>query len=190
MHPFDEATAYTFKRLYDSLGEKDSRRLAGSLYQLSNSLKYVCDLLNVSHKTVQKGLAELKGEATLISTRQRREGGGRPTKWDCPQLNAVFTEVIKPYLAGDPTDPSVRWTNLSLSEIADLLEAQGFKVCPSTVRKLLDHNGFKKRKIQKRKSLKSVEDRDTQFDEINTAITAFMNDGEPVVSVDTKKKSP
>ena len=49
-------------------------------------------------------------------------------------------------------------------------------------------NDFKKRKIQKRKSLKTVADRDEQFDEINTAKKDFENTGDPVISTDTKKK--
>ena len=84
--------------------------------------------------------------------------------------------------------PEIKWTNLSNFEISELLKAEGFQISKNTVKKLLKHNGFKKRKIQKRKSLKVVQDRDAQFAEINEAKEQFTNEGNPVISVDTKKK--
>jgi hypothetical protein len=61
---FNEASEKTFIKFYDSLGEKESRRFAGSLYQHSKNMIYICELLNISEKTVRKGLKEL-GEDTL-----------------------------------------------------------------------------------------------------------------------------
>lgn len=69
-----------------------------------------------------------------------------------------------------------------------LLDDKGFKISKNTIKKLLQNNDFKKRKIQKRKSLKVVEDRDAQFNEINKARQSFVSEGQPVISVDTKKK--
>ena len=120
--------------------------------------------------------------------RQRHSGGGRKSKWDSPELNATFNEIIKPHTAGDPMSPDVKWTNLSRAEIIALLDEKGFEISKNTVKKLLKNNFFKKRKIQKRKSLKVVEDRDAQFNEINKASQSFKNEGQPVISVDTKKK--
>lgn len=188
MTKFDAESEATFKRLYESLGEKDSRRLAGSLYQLCGSLSYICELLGVSHKTVQKGLAEMGQDELPCPNRQREKGAGRTPKWDDEELNASFNEVVQPYIAGDPTAPEVKWTNLSRVEIVELLQAKGFSITKNTVRKVLKHNGFKKRKIQKRKSLKTVENRDAQFAEIQQAREDFARSGDPVVSIDTKKK--
>ena len=190
MTKFDTESEATFKKLYESLGEKDSRRLAGSLYQLSGSLSYICELLNVSHKTVQKGLAEMGQNELPCPNRQREKGAGRKPKWNDAELNAAFNEVIQPYIAGDPMDPRVKWTNLSRIEIVELLQAKGFKISKNTLGRVLKHNGFKKRKIQKRKSLKTVEDRDAQFGEIHQAREDFARSGDPVVSIDTKKKRP
>ena len=105
-----------------------------------------------------------------------------------PELNAAFIEVIEPYTAGDPMKPKLKWTNLYRSEIVDLLAFRGFKISNNTVVKLLENNNFKKRKIQKRKSLKQVVDRDAQFNIINKARADFENSGDPVISIDTKKK--
>lgn len=176
------------KKLYDSLGEKDARRYAGNLYLLTGDLSYISNLLNISEKTVRKGLKELNQEELPCSGRQRHHGGGRKSKWDCPKLNAVFNEVIEPYTAGDPMDPKIKWTNLSRPEIIELLAEKGFTVTKNTIKKLLKNNSFKKRKIQKRKSLKVVQDRDAQFKKINEAKAQFIKEDQPVISVDTKKK--
>ena len=85
-------------------------------------------------------------------------------------------------------NPDVKWTSLSPSEIKELLKPYGYDLCINTIKKLLKFCGFKKRKIQKRKSLKLVADRDAQFKEINNARKEFTNSGNPVISVDTKKK--
>lgn len=185
---FDKKAENNFRKFYQSLGEKDARRFAGSLYQISGSLCYICQLLNVSEKTVKKGFHEINRKSLPCPDRQRMKGGGRKAKWDDPELNAAFIEVIEPYTAGDPMKPEIKWTNLSRLEIADLLADKGFKITRNTVRKLLKNNGFKKRKIQKRKSLKQVDDRDAQFNEINKARRNFEQSGDPVISVDTKKK--
>ena len=190
MTRFDTESEATFKVLYESLGEKDSRRLAGSLYRLCGRLSYICELLSVSHKTVQKGLAEMDQDALPCPNRQREKGAGRKPKGDNEALNASFNEVIQPYVAGDPMVPGVKWTNLSRIEIVGLLQAEGFAITKNTVSKVLKHNGFKKRKIQKRKSLKTVEKRDAQFAEIQQAREDFSRSGDPVVSIDTKKKKP
>ena len=151
---FDKESEENFKKLYKSLGEKDARRFAGSLYQLSGNLGYICSLLGVSHKTVHKGLEEMHEESLPCPGRQRLEGGGRTAKWNDPELNATFVEIIDQHTAGDPMKPEIKWTNLSRADIAALLLEKGFEISKNTVRKLLKNNDFKKRKIQKRKSLK------------------------------------
>ncbi len=185
---FDKESEENFKKLYKSLGEKDARRFAGSLYQLSGNLGYICSLLGVTNKTVRKGLEEMHEESLPCPGRQRLKGGGRTAKWNDPGLNAAFVEIIDQHTAGDPMKPEIKWTNLSRADIAVLLLEKGFEISKNTVRKLLKNNDFKKRKIQKRKSLKTVADRDEQFDEINAAKKDFENTGDPVISTDTKKK--
>jgi predicted transcriptional regulator/phosphoribosylformylglycinamidine (FGAM) synthase PurS component len=185
---FDETSEKTFLKFYDSLREKESRRFAGSLYQHSKNMAYICGLLNISEKTVRKGLKELGEDTLLAPGRQRVKGGGRKAKYNNTELNIAFNEAIVPYTAGDPMQPDIIWTNLSHVEISVLLKSKGFDISKNTVKKVLKHNGFKKRKIQKRKSLKVVQDRDAQFNEINKAKEEFKTAGNPVISVDTKKK--
>ena len=137
---------------------------------------------------MRKGLIELLKEKLPNEGRQRKIGGGRKTKWDDPRVNEAFREIIEPFTAGDPMDEKIKWTNLSKHEIAELLLTKGFRVSNGTVAKILKHNKFKKRKIQKRKSLKVVADRDQQFKKINKARKSFEKTGDPVISIDTKKK--
>jgi transposase len=185
---FDAQAEIDFRKFYESLNEKDARRFAGSLYRISGSLQYICQILGISEKTVKRGLDDICQKSLPCPDRQRIKGGGRPAKWDDKELNVAFKEVIEPYVAGDPMNLKIKWTNLSRAEIAELLLKKGFKITKNTVKKLLKHNGFKKRKIQKRKSMKQVKDRDAQFNEINQARDDFSHSGDPVISVDTKKK--
>jgi len=187
---FKNDTEEQIKKFHASLNEKEARRHAGTLCQMigHGGIKYVCDLLNISEKTVRKGFCELLREKLPNSGRQRAIGGGRKTKWDDPDLKKAFCKVIEPFTAGDPMDEKVKWTNLSKYEIIELLAAAGFNVSKGPVVKLLKYYKFKKRKIQKRKSLKVVADRDRQFKKINRAKKVFEKEGNPVISVDTKKK--
>ena len=187
---FSEALETQIKTLHASFGEKDARRNAACLCQIAGygGMQYICDLLNITEKTVRKGLFELLKEVLPNEGRQRKIGGGRKSKWNDRGINEAFLEVIEPFTAGDPMNEKTRWTNLSNYEIAELLLAKGFQVSKGTVRKILRHNDFKKRKIQKRKSLKVVADRDKQFKKINLARKSFEKTGDPVVSIDTKKK--
>ena len=137
MEVFKENLGANCKKLYDSLGEKDARRYAGNLYHLSGDLYYVCSLLHISEKTVRKGFDELNQMQLSCPNRQRHDGGGRKSKWDCPDLNVAFNEIIKPYTAGDPMNPDVKWTNLSRAEIIDLLGDKGFEISKNTLKKLL-----------------------------------------------------
>jgi hypothetical protein len=185
LDPIQEKYSTTF---FESLGEKDARRFAAVLYEATRDMKYICQLLVINEKTVRKGLRELREDILPCPGRQRIKGGGRQVKHTDADLNIVFNEVIDPYIAGDPMNPEVKWTSLSRAEIKELLKPYGYHLCVNTIKKLLKFCGFKKRKIQKRKSLKVVADRDAQFKEINEARKEFTDSGNPVISVDTKKK--
>ena len=190
LRKFENHIEEQIKTFHASLNEKEARRHAGMMCQVVGygGMKYICDLLGTTEKTVRKGFCELLQEELPNSERQRCIGGGRKTKWDDPELKKAFCKVIEPFTAGDPMDEKIKWTNLSKHEIIELLGAAGFNVSKGPVVKLLKYYKFKKRKIQKRKSLKVVADRDRQFKKINRARKAFEKEGNPVISVDTKKK--
>ena len=104
-------------------------------------------------------------------------------------MNKVFLEVIKNYTAGDPMNDDCLWTHLYPKKIAELLfEIHGVKVSRTVVKKLLGENGFRRRKAEKTVTMTSVEHRDEQFENIKQLRQQYEQDGNPIISVDTKKK--
>jgi len=85
-------------------------------------------------------------------------------------------------------DEKVKWTNLTRFDIAVLLSKEGFKVSRNIVRKLLKKHGYVKRKALKKKAAKETENRNAQFENIVELRALYNKKGNPVISVDTKKK--
>jgi len=120
----------------------------------------------------------------------RQPGGGRK-RYDLryPDIDAQFLAVLKEFTAGDPMDAQVVWTNLTPQAIATLLaEQQQVRVSKSVVRKLLRKHHYRRRKAQKKQTLKTVPHRDAQFAKISALKAEFVAAGNPIISFDTKKK--
>lgn len=98
--------------------------------------------------------------------------------------------VLRQHTAGDPMDEQVRWTNLREREIvAALARDYEVQVSRKVVRQLLKKHGYRRRKAQKRHALKrDVPDRDAQFTYIAQLRATYQGQGNPVISMDTKKK--
>src|SRR5512135_2345550 len=99
-----------------------------------------------------------------------------------------FERVLRDHTAGDPMREEVQWTNLTLGEIAGHLVQHGRPVSVTVVRQLLKHQGYVKRKAQKRQALGQDKDRDQQFQTIARLRAEYDGSPNPVVSLDTKKK--
>ena len=95
---------------------------------------------------------------------------------------------MKDHTAGDPQRDGVIWTDLTNFEIKQRLNEQGIHVGKSIVKKLLFKHGYKKRKIQRRKTIKKVENRNEQFEKIAKLKQEYMLTDNPIVSVDAKKR--
>lgn len=95
---------------------------------------------------------------------------------------------MKDHTAGDPQRAGVIWTDLSNLEIRQRLKEQGIEVGKSIVKKLLFKHDYKKRKIQRRRTLKNVENRNEQFEKIAKLRQEYMQSDNPIVSVDAKKR--
>lgn len=105
------------------------------------------------------------------------------------RLNAAFLKVIETYTAGDPMDEGIRWTHLKPREISEMmLEEHQLKTSVTTVKKLLNQHRFRRRKAQKSVTMGQVANRDEQFKNIEQLRKVYMESGNPVVSMDTKKK--
>lgn len=82
----------------------------------------------------------------------------------------------------------VRWTNLTRSAIATGMEKEGFPVSVTIVDRLLDEFGFRRRKPQKVKTMAQAANRDTQFQKIARLKAAYLREGQPVLSMDSKSR--
>jgi len=105
-----------------------------------------------------------------------------------PQLAENFEKAVADHTAGDPMHEDVKWTNLTQQQIAVALEESGTPVSVTVVRKLLKRFGYKRRKPSKVLAMGKHPDANAQFAEIAKQRKKFLNAGQPVLSIDTKKK--
>ena len=153
----------------------------------------VADATGMSRGTVRAGLKELDSGAPAAGApagggRQRGPGGGRKslTERD-PGLADALERLLDPTTRGDPTGP-LRWTCSSAARLARRLRADGHPVSERTVNRLLHELGYSLQANRKTLEGRQHPDRDAQFRRIDRRVRAFQRLGQPVVSVDTKKK--
>jgi hypothetical protein len=139
-------------------------------------------------ETIRLGIRELESGETLASGRVRRPGGGRkPLTETDPTLLRDLERLVDGDSRGDPERP-LRWTAKSVRQLADALRALGHEVHFTSVAKLLRGLGYSLQANAKTKEGRQHPDRDAQFGHINETVTAALAEGQPVISVDTKKK--
>lgn len=181
------------QEFYNRLPEKNKRLYAGveALKLFYGGITYIAKLFNCSHNTVQRGIKELAEQKSVAQNRSRKEGGGRkPTLEKHPDINDVFLMLLKEHTAGNPMDEAQKWTNLTRADMSNLLANKGFKVSRNIVRKLLKNNGYVKRKPLKNKAGGGHVNRNAQFERISELKKTYTDNGNPIISVDTKKKEP
>jgi transposase len=149
----------------------------------------VAEAAQVSPTTVRSGVDELDSSEELLPVgRSRRAGGGRrPVTAHDPELMAALLGLVEPNARGDPMSP-LRWTTKSLRHLATELTEQGHPVSAPTVGRLLRQAGFSLQGTAKTLEGKQHPDRDAQFGYINEQVKEHQAAGEPVISVDAKKK--
>ncbi len=152
----------------------------------------VASATGMSRNTIRKGLLELaarkKNPRASVPTRIRKEGGGRErlTETD-PGLAQALDRLIEPTTRGDPMSP-LRWTCKSTMNLAQALTRHGHAVGAWTVGAMLKQAGYSLQSNRKTKEGASHPDRNAQFEYINGSVERFQQRGQPVISVDTKKK--
>jgi len=148
-------------------------------------------LTGMSRLTIYKGAAELRGRGRLRvaeAGRIRRAGGGRKRVEEvAPGIRRELTRIVEETTAGDPMS-LLKWTSKSTRTIAAELTRRGYPVSAVTVGRCLHEMDY-----SLQANVKTIEgpqhpDRDAQFRYINTEVKAFLRTGDPVISVDTKKK--
>ena len=141
----------------------------------------------LARQTIHNGRREL-AEGVAATTRIRRVGAGRPGLGETqPGLAAALEALVEPLTRGDPMSP-LRWTCKSRAKLTAALMTQGWQVSSTTVGRVLYTLGYRLQAVQKRREGTSHPDRNAQFEHINATAAAFLQDGQPVISVDTKKK--
>jgi len=179
--------------VYTGFSEKDRRHYsAAEAIKLGfGGISYIAELFNCDPKTIRKGIYELEHPETIEKDRDRKKGGGRKKKIESiPGINDAFLKVVYLYTAGDPMDDKVRWTNLTHQQVADKLEETGILVSKKIVKNLFKKHGFVKRKMQKTVGTGKgdSEDRNKQFEIIASLRAEYELAGNPIISMDTKKK--
>jgi len=96
---------------------------------------------------------------------------------------------LKDHTAGDPQKEDVIWTDLSDADIKNRLKDMGIMVGMRAIKQLLLKHNYKKRKIQRRNSIKQVANRNEQFEKISQLKQEYIKSKNPIVSIDTKKKN-
>jgi len=145
----------------------------------------------IAPNTISKGLLELARPARSVareSLRLRQPGGGRKraTVAD-PGLAAALERLVDPVTRGDP-ESGLRWTCKSTTHLAGELQRHKHLASPRTVGRLLKAAGYSLQGNRKTQEGKQHVDRNAQFEHINATALAFQTRGQPVISVDTKKK--
>ena len=142
----------------------------------------------VSKPTVLKGIKELKHPVELTPLQSRRQGGGRKKLIQrYTDLPDALETLIDPVMRGDPESP-LRWTCQSTRLLANELHRQGYEIGPTTVRFLLHELEYSLQGNKKTREGEDHPDRNEQFLYINNHVKRFLHAGQPVISVDTKKK--
>jgi Rhodopirellula transposase DDE domain len=189
----------TIRQKFELLGpvmtERMRRQWAASeaLALPRGGMTLVAQATGMSRTTLWAGVRELRNPsdsppAPRDPRRSRRPGGGRHlVEVDDPRLLEDLERLVNPATRGDPMSP-LRWTCKSTRQLAEELQDQGHDVSHQTVALLLQAAGYSLQSNRKTREGGSHPDRDAQFEHINARVVALQRRGQPVVSVDTKKK--
>src|SRR6516162_3704379 len=184
-----EMLAAKFGAIFPHLDERQRRLLLGAEARAlgHGGIRAVARAAGVREATVSLGVAELEAGAEPLG-RARRAGGGRKRSADTdPGLVPALLALVEPEERGDPQSP-LRWTVKSTRTLAGELTCQGHRVSANTVGDLLRGQGFSLQANAKTVEGRRHPDRDGQFRYINGQVKAYQEAGDPVISVDAKKK--
>jgi transposase len=155
-------------------------------------VRAVAQATGLSPHTIRKGQAELAARAAQpnlpLSPRLRRAGAGRKARTqEDPELVQALERLVDPVTRGDPDSP-LRWTCKSTRRLARELSDQGHALSDSTVRRLLHAAQYSLQGNRKTREGNQHPDRNAQFEHVNAMVRSFQGRGQPVISVDAKKK--
>ncbi len=181
--------AAKFAVVLPHLDERQRRLLLGAEARAlgRGGIARVATAAGVSRPTVTRGVAEVNAGG-IADGRVRKPGGGRKSLTETdPGLLAALEALVDPVTRGDPMSP-LRWTTKSTRQLADTLTADAHPVSHVRVGELLHILGYSLQSNTKTVEGKQHPDRDAQFGHINAAASRYLKAGDPVISVDSKKK--
>jgi transposase len=186
----EEAIKRRFELVNGELNER-ARRLVAASEAIAigwGGISAVSRATGLSRKAISQGIKELQEGGGQNTGRIRCQGGGRKkTVNKDPRLREDLERLVDPVTRGDPEAP-LRWTCKSVRKLAEELVRQGHQVSHQLVSELLHELGYSLQANRKTREGGEHPDRDAQFAHLNAQAEAFLAAGEPVVSVDAKKK--
>ena len=178
-----------FESMAPVLDERQRRLQAGAVATMlgRGGQARVTEASGMSRNTVMSGMREI-AEGAGPSDRVRAPGAGpKPLIDTQPGLLEALDGLVHPETRGTPMS-LLRWTSKSTGKLADELVRVGFRISPDTVGRLLKYAGYSLQAPSKQKEGAGHPDRDAQFGYLNMLAGEFTGTGDPVISVDTKKK--
>jgi len=186
-----EGITERYARVAGTLDERGRRAVAASeaLAIGWGGITAVSRATGLSRKVIEVGIKELSGTVPVAAPgRVRRPGGGRKTTVEKdPSVRADLERLVEPTTRGEPESP-LRWTCKSVRKLSRELRAQGHAVSHAWVAGVLHAWGYSLQGNRKTREGDDHPDRDAQFVYINQAAERYLAAGDPVISVDTKKK--
>ncbi|CAN5866520.1 ISAzo13 family transposase [soil metagenome] len=182
--------AIKYERIFPLLDEKQRRAVAASDAEFIGwgGIAAVSKASGMSRSTISIGMKELRSGSVAGRERARREGGGRKTLVETdPCLGKDLELLVCPVTRGDPESP-LAWCSKSLRHLAAALQSKGHRISHSAVGMILKQQGFSLQANRTTHEGGSHPDRDAQFEFINHQAKACLGEGQPVISVDCKKK--
>jgi hypothetical protein len=172
------------------LNEQSLRRFVAMEAQSfgRGGVSVVSRITGIARSTISRGVKEIAGKRPPETGRLRKRGGGRKAKRaEDSTLLPDLRHLVEPATRGDPMSP-LRWTSKSLRHLATALQDMEHSACPHVIAGCLRELGYSLQANRKTREGSSHVDRDAPFQYISEQASAFLAAGEPVVSVDTKKK--
>jgi hypothetical protein len=183
-----------YQALYPVMDERMRRQWAAAEATALGwgGITQVSQATGLSRNTIAVGIAELSQRLSQphapVPLRLRKPGAGRkPVSQTSPGVKQALDRLVDPVTRGHPESP-LRWTCKSTRTLAEELTRQGFPVCDRTVASLLIAADYSLQANRKTREGKAHPDRDAQFQYIHQEVLRTQRRGQPVVSVDTKKK--
>ena len=184
-----ERVSKDWLKVLATLNEAQRRWVAGILASEIGygGVEIVSAATGISRPTIIKGKKEVKSSKKLLLDRSRDAGGGRKSISSDKNLLRDLEAILEESTGGDPMSP-IRWTYKSVRKIQEELTKQGHNVGHMTIHGILRHMDYSLQGNRKSLSRESNPNRDRQFKMINRRVKKFLDEGLPVISVDTKKK--